>query len=625
MILQALYGLAREEGLLDDPDLEWKPIAWLVRVGDGGKFLGFQPTHFTLPAAEGSKKRPKPQIKSFPVPREEGRTSGDRAFFLFDKSEYALGLNAEADPGKQRPAEKLAARFALFRERAEACLAATGDPGVRAVCDFLRQLADGIQTVALPAGCVSNELFTFIYQPDLDQLVTSRPAVAAYWRSLRAQATEAGGDARCLVSGALCEPVGKHPGIKNVPGGSTSGIALVSFNSNAFESYGWSGNDNAPVSRAAAEAVSTALNRLLHPAFPDPRHPGESLPSRNLRLSENTAVCYWTARPRGGNDLASALAGLLEGNPDTVAELYRSLWKGQPVEIADPSSFYALTISGSQGRAILRDWFEASVGDVAAHLAQHFRDLAVVRNTPPPKGKTHPPALPLRTLLRSLAVRGDDKSIPAPLAAQLVRSALRGHPYPMAILHRALERTRAEIGADDWSDLDRRDARAALIKAVLNRRRRFQSELTHYPEVTESMDPHNTTAGYRLGRLMAVLERMQQLALGDVGASVVDRYFSSASASPAAVLPRLLRGFRHHARKAKDEEGKGGLVADLEREADSILEPLPAFPPFLPVEQQGLFVLGYHHERPWLYLSRAERQRRQQESLATASEEAAEV
>ncbi len=610
MILQALYELAQTEHLVEDPDYEWKPLAWLITVGDGGALLGIQGTH-TIDTSEEKKKKPKPRPKSFAVPREPGRTSGDRAFFLYDKAEYALGIDPEPDPAKQRPAEKLASRLALFRDRAEDCFAATGDEGTGAVCALLARLQQGEIVVALPQGCVSNDLFGFVYHKDLDCLVTSRPRVREYWRRQRAAAEEAEGERQiCLVSGRPALPVDKLPGVKNVPGGSTSGVALVSFNSSAFESYGWSGNENAPISREAAEACSTALNRLLHPAFPDPRQPGQTLPQRFLRLSADTAVCFWASNP-AGDGLASQLAGLLEANPEQVRELYRSLWRGKPFEIEDASLFYALTLSGSQGRAILRDWFESTVQRVANHLAKHFKDLAIVRNTPAVKGKEPPPALPFRVLMRSLAPRGDDKGVPAALAGQVVAAALGGTPYPFAVLQRALERSRAEIGRTEWSDRERNDARAALIKAVLNRRRSRQAAAL-YPEVTEAMDPNNTETGYRLGRLMAVLERMQEEALGkDINANVVDRFFSSASATPAAVFPRLLKNFRHHARKAKDGE-RPRRAHDLERDADSILEAITSFPPFLPLEQQGLFVLGYHHQRHELFLPHEERARRAQ-------------
>jgi CRISPR-associated protein Csd1 len=606
MMLQALYQLARFEHLMEDPDFEWKPVAWLILIGRGGTFLGIQGTHSITSAEEEGKKKPKPRPRSFAVPREPGRTSGDRASFLADKAEYVLGQ----DPAGLRAADKLATRFHLFRQRAEDCLAATGDEGVRAVCGFLEKLGRREIDVPLPEGCASNDLFAFVYAEDIDRLVTARPAVQDYWRSLRAlPAGDAAGVQRCLVSGRLAPPVDKMPGIKNVPGGTTSGVALVSFNSSAFESYGWSGNENAPISREAAEACSTALNRLLHPAFPDPLQPGQSLPRRYLRLSADTAVCFWAATP-GGEAVTNLVLALLDADPSQVGELYLSVWRGERVHVADPSAFYALTLSGSQGRAIVRDWLESTVGRVADNLADHFADLTLARNTPAPKGKEHPPALPLRILLRSLAVRGDDKAVPAALAAQVVQAALGGTVYPLSLLQRALERFRAEIGQNEWSDLERRDARAALIKAVLNRRRRVNPQSFSYPEVTETMDPNNNQPGYLLGRLMAVIERMQATALGsDINASVVDRYFSSASATPRAVFPRLMRNFRHHARKAKDGKETVRRAVSLEKEADGILASISDFPPFLPLDQQGLFILGYHHQRHSLFQSKAERER----------------
>lgn len=630
-MLQALYQLAQREHLMEDPDFEWKPVAWLVRVADGGKLLGIAGTHFTPAVVEG-KKKPRPFPKNFLVPREAGRTSGDYAFFLFDKAEYVFGLDPEKDPGKQRPPEKLAARLSLFRAKADACLAATGDAGVGAVTSFLARVAGGEVSVELPAECAANDLFAFVYGPDVDLLVTQRPTVRAYWQEQRKVDPEhAPLTHRCLVSGRPCAPVGKHPPIKNVPGGSTSGVALVSANASAFESYGWSGNDNAPVSREAAEACSTALNRLLHPAFPNPAAPGETLPRRSLRLSADTAVCFWSAG-KARQAFEDSLAGLMDGDPAAVAEVYHSLWSGQLPEIEDPSAFFALTLTGTQGRAIVRDWFESSVAEVMTRLAQHFRDLSIVRLTPPAKGKSQEPALGARTLLRSLAVGGDEKSVPAALAAQFIHAGLAGTPYPLALLQRALERSRAEIGLDDWSASLRRDARAALIKAVLNRRRRFQLEGSKQPEVTLAMDPTNNHEGYVLGRLMAVIELMQQTAMKDVNASVVDRYFGAASATPRAVFPNLLRNFRHHYRKAKDDPEKKvqGRASWLSRQSDRILallnlqdresfqtwlaggtatprQPLAAFPAFLNLEEQGLFVLGYHHQRHWLFLKKEER------------------
>ncbi|NOZ19593.1 MAG: type I-C CRISPR-associated protein Cas8c/Csd1 [Planctomycetes bacterium] len=610
MILQALYELAEREDLMADPDFEPKPVAWLVRVSEEGKLLGIEGTHY-IPDEEREKKKPKQVAKPFSVPRESGRTSGDRAFLLFDKAEYVFGIDPESDPDKRRSEEKLTARARLFRENVADCAGPTQDEAVKAVLAFLEDVAKGAQSVALPEDCKSNDLFAFVYAPDSDQLVTDRDKVRAYWKSLRQQQGDAqASDTTCLVTGKTCLPVDKHPALKRVPGGTSSGVAMVSCNTNAFESYGLKRNDNAPVSREAAEACATALNRLLDPSYPDPRQPDRTLPRRNIRLSADTVVCYWSSSEEP-ETLTDSLAGLLECKPDNVKELYRSIWRGKMPPDTDRSAFYALTLSGTQGRAIVRDWFESTIADVERNLAAHFADLNIVRNAPPPRKGGHPPQIPMPVLAEALAgpAKRRSKAIPAPLAAQFVKAAFAGTSYPLAVLQRAIGRYRVEAGSDEWTAKQWNDARAAMIKAVLNRRKRFQN--TQYEEVKPDMDPTTKSDGYALGNLMAVLERIQQEAIGDVNASIIDRYFSGASACPKAVFVRLLKNARHHARKAKDDPQAGGMVFRLERLMDELADRFDpkqnGFPAHLDLEQQGLFVLGYHQMRKWLWMTKDER------------------
>ena len=602
MILQALYQLSEAEGLMKDPDYEPKPVAWLVRVSESGKLLGITGTHY-LPEKAG-KRAPKAIPKTYRLPRERPVTSGDRAFLLFNKAEYAFGQ----DPEQKRETTKLETRFRLFREKVKDCLDHTGDDGVRAVHTLLEDVAEGRQVIELPANCASNDLFAFIYAPDRDRLVTDRDLVRAYWKGLRSEINGDSGEQYCLVSGRTCSPTDLFPPLKKVPGGTTSGVALISYNSPAFESYGWEGNANAPISRSAAESCSTALNRLLHPAYPDPVQPGQTLPRRNLQLSADTVVCFWSSR--ASSEFCSVLAGLLEAKPEEVKELYRSIWRGKAAGIEDPSAFYALTLTGTQGRAIVRDWFESTVEIVACNLSKHFDDLQIVRNTPPPKGTNSPPQFPLGLLLEALAPNGKREDIPPPLAAAVVQAALRGIPYPLSILQRAIERTRAEVGRNSWADSNRRDARAAIIKAVLNRRRRFLSA-ARYQEVSPTMDPNNSSQGYILGRLLAVIERLQQEAIEDVNASVIDRFFSGASATPKSVFVRLLKNARHHVSKMKGQDKKFGTAIRLDKLIDDMASRFDpknnGFPAHLDLEQQGLFILGYHQMRKWLWLTREDR------------------
>lgn len=309
MILQALYQLAEREGLMTDPDFEPKRVAWLVRVDKGGKLLGIEGTHDVQPA-EG-KKSPKPIAKKFSVPREKARTSGDHAFFFYDKAEYIFGL----DPAGKRTQDQLAARLALFRQRVRECAAASSDEGARAVSQFLDSLAAGAQQAPLPDDCQPNDLFAFVYAPDVDRLVTERDGVRAYWRHLRTLEQE-DHNRQCLVSGnVFAQNVGNFPPLKNVPGGTTSGVGLVSFNKSAFESYGWKGNQNAPISRQAAEACSTALNRLLDPAIP--AGPGRTLQPGGTTKQKGVRGDLSCPRPtaardpqegNGGHRIASAAA-----------------------------------------------------------------------------------------------------------------------------------------------------------------------------------------------------------------------------------------------------------------------------------------------------------------------------
>ncbi|MCE5228989.1 type I-C CRISPR-associated protein Cas8c/Csd1 [bacterium] len=611
MILQALYALAQRENLVADPDFEPKPLCWVIEVNPEGRLIKIHDWRQapTVEAADSKRKRSiKPKPKPYPLPREGARTSGDRAFLLHDKAEYIFGIDPAAG---FKPGRRSKDRCALFKQRVADCYAATQDEAIGAILKLLEDLESGQQTVELAHDVGTSDLFGFLYTPDVEILVTDRPAFREYWHAQRGDGVQSNGYTHeCLITGEPCVPVDLFPGTKRVPGGTTSGVSLVSFNASAFDSQGWKSGANAPISRPAAEACGTALNRLMDPAYPDPMEQGVTLPRRNLRLSADTVVAYWAA-DSGDDHLCSSFGALFEVHPEEVEEMYRSIWNGKPPLIENPSAFYALVLSGSQGRAIVRGWIETTVSRVLARLARWFDDLTIVRNAPLPKNGHHPPAFSMRSLLESIAPLGDSSQIPANLTAALARSALEGLPLPETVLARAVERHRAEMGQDDWPALQRKDARAALLKAVFRR----NSQHIHLKEIKPEMNPMDNQMqdrpGYLLGKLMAVLERLQQEALGDVNASVVDRYFSGASACPKSVFSRLLKNARHHASKAKDETGKGGIAFLLERLIDTLADPFDpknnGFPSSLSLENQGLFILGYHHMRKWLWMNKDER------------------
>ena len=600
MILQALHELAEREGLVEDPDYEWRPVAWIICLGPAGEYLGLLGTH-SVPVATPGKKTGRPEAKHFRIPKRLPSRSGSAPppEFMADNALYVFGLSTK---DKQTPPEKALPRADAFRDYIAQCARETDDTGAKAVFSFLSAHRSGALRIQLPEHTLSNEVFAFSLDHG-ETLVSDRPLIDQWWRNQRSDTAAGAAAGWCLVSGKQAQNAEKHPKIKNLPGGNTSGAALISFNKASFESYGWKENENALISRNAAEACAAALNRLLAEKPPDPRNPGRTLPRQHIRLSSDTVVSYWTSKP---SDFLSFFDLLVTANPESVAEAYRSIWRGVPVTIDDPACFYALTISGAEGRAIVRDWLESTVSQVAANLAAHFADLKLSRLTPAPKKGSLPPQFPLRQLAESLCPESANADTPPPLVTQLFHSAISGAPYRFSVLQRAVERTRAEITRDSWTDLCRFDARAALIKAFLNRHKRAHPDTAHYPEILPMLDPTNDSPGYVLGQLMAVLELAQQLAM-DANATIVDRYFNGASAAPRTVFVRLLKSAHHHLRKAEDDASKAGTSFRLKRLIDQLSDKFNpkdnGFPSRLSIEQQGLFVLGYHQMRRWLWLS----------------------
>ncbi len=588
MILKELADLARREGLVEDPDFEPKPVRWVVGLGRGGKFLGVTAPE-SPPDAKG-KVRP----KVFQVPRSPVRTSGSAANFLVDKAEYALGFDPDDNPKKRG---KLAHHRTLFIESIEAGLSlAPGDAGLSALLGFLRDDEEVGKAVGeIRDRVVANDLIAFRYSyGDESGMVHDRDAVRAAWKGLRnATGPQTGGQMECLVCGALSTPVDVHPQVKRIPGGSTSGVALVSANAAAFESLGLSGNESAPVCRTCADAYGTALNRLFHPQYTAPD--GETLPRRTLRLSDDTAVIYW-ASGAGEHRFVNDLGEIDFADPARAGALFEAVDKGGGVLLGNPAPFFCLIVTGGQGRATLRGYFQSTVGAVARNLRAYFDDIDIVR-----RSENSPRWPPLSWLVRSLAAQGEFKNVAPDLAGRLFLAVLGGTPFPAVVLSKAVARIRAERDDPGRGRHKHSRERLALIRATLNRWfRALHPRITSLigKEIPTVLDPECTNNAYCLGRLFAVLEKLQGDAIGNPGASIADRFYGAASATPAAVFAPLLRKAMHHQAKLD-----GPYYPRLIQEILGLL-PAEAFPTTMTLEEQGLFALGYYHQRADLWRAR---------------------
>lgn len=575
-VLQALnsyYDRMATRGEAEEPGYSREKIGFAVVLSPEGRVIEI------IDLRELTKKGMRPRLLE--VPAAVKRTVAILPNFLWDKTSYALG-RTEND-GK-RTAEEHSAFKKLHLRR----LADTEDPGLLALRSFLEswrpeQFDD--------APFVENMLDSnIVFRLDGEQRYVHEREAA---KALVAQSDH--GDATralCLVTGKDAPIRRLHPTIKGVDGAQSSGAALVSFNLDAFTSYGKEQGASAPTSEVAAFRYGAALNRLL------------DYGSRNRIKIADTTVVFWADASASGEKVASAaerefadwMGGSFRSDDDKLeddaAEAARirdsleAVAGGRPSidiapDVAQGVRFHVLGLSPNAARISIRFWLENNFGDFARRLKMHFDDLAIE----PAPWRAKLPSVQ-RLLAKTAALQEKFDNIPPLLAGETMRAVLGGGRYPETLLGTAMVRLRA--GDDPGSGWH-----AAVAKACLNRAHRFAHPQAKEP-ISVSLDPNNESAAYQLGRLFAVLESAQYAALGRVNAPIADRYYGAASATPARVFGSLMRGARVHLSDAR-KRGKGGWI---ELRLDEIISRLPpALPTSLPVEDQATFAIGYYHQR----------------------------
>ena len=523
----------------------------------------------------------KPRPRSFQVPVDKRRTSGIHAYPLWDKTAYALGITA--GEGK-----RLAEEHAAFRARQLALFAEADDPELIA---FLRLLERWRPECVADIPGYTAELLdaNVVFRADgKQQYLHQNPEARRLWSAaLERDESDLG---QCLITGKFAPLGTDHPAIKGVRGAQSSGASLVSFNSDAYESYGHSKNRNAAISKAAIFGYSAALNYLLR---------GEADNRQRLQIGDTTVVFWAEARDGAKAEAAEEFFALLNQPPNDeqeaakLGELLSQIAQGRPLPELNPilepnTRFFVLGLAPNAARLSVRFWYVDSLERLALHYAQHHQDMTL---QPTPWKGMAPGAW--RLSLETAPVHGDrpkaDDVLPQ-LAGELMRAILTGSRYPRSLLNNIVMRFR--------SDGQLRGLRIALCKAVLAREARFRESTTiTTEEVPVSLDRESKHPGYLLGRLFAELEGAQLGALGkNVNATIRDRYYGAASATPASVFPMLLRNVQHHLSNMRKKD-KGGLAHTIESEIASIIDGLgEKFPKNLRLEDQGRFAIGYYHQ-----------------------------
>lgn len=532
-----------------------------------------------------------PRRVEFTVPAGPRRTSGIASNFLWDKTAYALGRTAGPD---KRTAKEHEAFVALHRER----LAGVEDTGLKALRTFLESWrperfdADPFRPEMLDANILFrlNGESGYIHQNTEATRLVERFA--------------GGGDASdtvmCLVTGRQGPLERLHPAIKGVRDAQSSGAALVSFNLDAFESYGQSQGANAPTSQEAAARYGGALNAMLargsRNRIAQPIGDATTVFWADASNAETddpgeaaAAAEAWFARPAEGITDAEE-AAKLRLQLDAVAG-------GRPLSELDPqiakgTAFYILGLSPNAARLSVRYWEEGDFDTFARRLALHHHDLKI---EPLPRGWKAPSVSLL--LARTIALQGKFENIPPLLAGEVMRAVLAGRAYPRSWLAAILIRLRAgDDPGGGWH--------AAACRAVLHRDQRARRAEPKIPEAGETpmaLDRTHTNPGYLLGRLFAVYELAQVAALGrGLNATMRDKYFGAASATPASIFPLVISNGQNYLAKAR--KNSPGWSFLIERELEAIMGQIePGLPHTLPralrLEDQAEFAIGYYHQR----------------------------
>lgn len=547
-------------------------ISYVLVLSRDGRLLDVQ-NHM-----DTSGKKPQPKLVS--VPRPEKRTSGIKSNFLWDKTAYVLGVESNKDKTtvQQNPWIVAQKNFDTFKQLHLTALADADDAGLQALKIFLQnwQPEQFNQSPCAPVMIDANLVFKLDGET---RFLHQRTAAKNLWAKMVAPDDDVV-TACCLVTGENAALARLHPSIKGVYGGQSSGGSIVSFNADAYTSYGKSQGENAPVSEMAAFAYTTALNYLLRR-------------ENNQCISiGDTSTVFWAVAGDGqtAQQAESLFAFMLNMPADDseqtaqIKPVLDKIAKGRPLnEFApnlDPETrFFVLGLAPNAARLSIRYWLDTTFGQLANNISEHFQDLSLN-----PLPWREPPSV--WRLLIQTAVQGKSENIPPQLAGELMRAIITGQSYPRMLLAQLIQRIR--------SDGDINGIRVAMIKAIIQRD--FRKGLIQ-EKVPMSLNLSNTHTAYRLGRLFAVIERIQEAALGrDLNSTVTDKYYGTVSTVPFSVFPRLLAGSQNHLTRLRKD--KPGYAVNLKKDLAEIIAGIEnSFPRHLSIEEQGRFAIGYYHQK----------------------------
>ncbi len=631
MLLQALHAYAETENLIGTIEITDRPVhlVLLLRTdgsvdpGDVWQALSTEETD----AKGNSKVTPGRVLK---LPSFPGVNSGGKANFLADEVGKVLGIDSKTgEPFEDEATSNSAKSFRHFWQRIVDAHAATGLPQLRTLLEFRdrylgpaerRRQFPGVgfapvgkkvpkQTLCalIESDPVPLEKRTVFFKIDGDSVFNLSSPLHVYWKDTFARerfaetSTEASSHlGLCLVTGEENQPIAEshRTPIKGVPGLPPIGGYLVSFDdaTPSLRSYGLEKAFQAPVSEHAAAAYALGLNDIL---------------ARDIyaRRINDFVICAWIHEDPEETRNINGL--LIEPTEDAIHKFHEHLEYGSQFGGWSTKHFRSVTLAANGGRVVVRRWLDQTLVVLARHVETWFHDLELKIIPPPDPSRPKPgrtagpvtgtvqPATKVARPYRALDGLAWSTARTAGDVRSDVYDALYRAAYektcPHSLLPALLHRLRI-AAVQSGSNVRYHAGRFALIKLIINRTENIPMAIE--TELSETRD-----APYNCGRLLAVLDDIQYKAQGDVGASILARFYGNASTFPCNVFPRLLRLARSHLNKiARDEVSHEKAFERKLNDICALIPPAraggaPEFPRQLDIHEQGRFALGFYQQK----------------------------
>lgn len=386
------------------------------------------------------------------------------------------------------------------------------------------------------------------------------------------------GNRLCAICGSNKYPIldESHGSVK-LPKGQMAGSMLVSYNTNAFESYNLKGNLNSGICTNCARNYIEALKFLTTNGYEILNSKGEKeyRYTNRQKISDDTIALFWTKEPDEDIDPWSDIC---QPTVERVKRMFSSVAIGDSLrtETEVDNYFYCFTLSSAAARIAVRDWLAISVSQYQNNLKQWFDDIATIKD-----GEVYYPGI--NTILyncikkKAKPTQSDFKAR-ARIGTMLWHAALTNTSLPLMMLQCVLgqiEHDKTKYGCFS-------EEKSTVIRLFLNRHNKNKYYMKN------ELDEQNASKAYLCGRLFALICKLQFMAQGALNSSLKDRFFASASNSPAHVMGLLLTKYV----PIYEKKTRGAYNISI----TEIAAKIGHFPDKFSITERGEFALGYYYQ-----------------------------